>query len=152
MKTANTQLAKKPFHSTRLRTIRIPATDLRMGMYVGKLDRPWTETPFLLQGFVMKNTADIDKMNAYCEYVYVEQSYTPKQDNKPKLRILKTSTQRPGVTHAANALALRRSRRFLASSFTMRLLLLSLLLSHPLQASAEWHHSADSSLNSAQAR
>lgn len=29
----------------------IPVGELRPGMYVAELDRPWLDTPFLFQGF-----------------------------------------------------------------------------------------------------
>jgi len=46
--------------------------DLRPGMYVIELDRPWLETPFLLQGFELKNFTDIKAVTDYCEFVYVD--------------------------------------------------------------------------------
>lgn len=56
--------------------IRLRACDLRPGMYVCELDRPWLETPFLLQGFEVKNAADIDAVSRYCEYVYIDLART----------------------------------------------------------------------------
>ncbi len=41
-------------------------------MYVCRLDRPWSETSYLLQGFHIKSQDDIDRLNDYCEYVYVD--------------------------------------------------------------------------------
>ena len=41
-------------------------------MYVCKLDRPWVETPYLLQGFSIKTQDDIDELIKYCDYVYVD--------------------------------------------------------------------------------
>jgi HD-GYP domain-containing protein (c-di-GMP phosphodiesterase class II) len=41
-------------------------------MYISSLDRPWLETPFLLQGFVVENEQDIDKICEFCDYVYVD--------------------------------------------------------------------------------
>ncbi|HQV09255.1 MAG TPA: DUF3391 domain-containing protein, partial [Thauera sp.] len=29
----------------------ISTRDLKIGMYVVEIDRPWTETPFMMQGF-----------------------------------------------------------------------------------------------------
>jgi hypothetical protein len=34
--------------------------ELRIGMFVSRLDRPWTETPFPLQGFVIRNRAQVE--------------------------------------------------------------------------------------------
>jgi HD-GYP domain-containing protein (c-di-GMP phosphodiesterase class II) len=52
----------------------IPVTGLKIGMNVIELDRPWLETPFILQGFIINSMEDIDELSKYCEYVYIEQS------------------------------------------------------------------------------
>lgn len=46
--------------------------ELDVGMYVSALDKPWAETPFPIQGFVIKSTADISRIKAYCDYVYID--------------------------------------------------------------------------------
>ena len=53
---------------------KVATTELALGMYVARLDRPWLETPFLFQGFPITTSADIDKLKQYCEFVYVDQS------------------------------------------------------------------------------
>lgn len=50
----------------------ISVAGLRIGMFVSELDRPWTETPFLLQGFTIASVQDIEQIREYCDYVYVE--------------------------------------------------------------------------------
>jgi HD-GYP domain-containing protein (c-di-GMP phosphodiesterase class II) len=50
----------------------IPVEELTFGMYVSKLDRPWTETPFVFQGFVLKSEKQIDILKKYCKRVYVD--------------------------------------------------------------------------------
>lgn len=50
-------------------------SDLRVGMYVAKLDRDWLETPFILQGFVLESQEDVDIVAEYCSYVYVDTIY-----------------------------------------------------------------------------
>jgi len=50
----------------------IPVEELTFGMYVSKLDRPWTETPFVFQGFVLKSEKQIDVLKKYCKYVFVD--------------------------------------------------------------------------------
>jgi HD-GYP domain-containing protein (c-di-GMP phosphodiesterase class II) len=52
-------------------TEQVAAEDLVPGMYVAELDRPWLETPFLFQGFQIKNRQEIDELRRYCRYVYV---------------------------------------------------------------------------------
>jgi len=52
--------------------IRIPVTGLRFGMYVAELDRPWTETPFMFQGFVLGTQKQLDALKKYCATVLVD--------------------------------------------------------------------------------
>ncbi len=47
-------------------------TRLTLGMYVSALDRPWLETPYLMQGFHVNTLEDIENLKALCEYVYVD--------------------------------------------------------------------------------
>ena len=50
----------------------IPVEELRLGLYVSKLDRPWTETPFLFQGFVLKTEKQIEILKKFCKHVFVD--------------------------------------------------------------------------------
>jgi len=45
---------------------------LKLEMYVSKLDRPWKQTPFLIQGFFIKNEVEIRLLVKYCDYVYID--------------------------------------------------------------------------------
>jgi HD-GYP domain-containing protein (c-di-GMP phosphodiesterase class II) len=53
--------------------IRVDVTDLKPGMYVCELDRPWLGTPFLLQGFTIDSKQDIETLAQFCSFVYVEE-------------------------------------------------------------------------------
>ncbi|MDX1298916.1 MAG: HD-GYP domain-containing protein [Pseudomonas sp.] len=55
-----------------LTRVRIPVSELALGMHVIELDRPWLETDFLLQGFVIKHRAEIDSLQRQCVFVYIE--------------------------------------------------------------------------------
>jgi HD-GYP domain-containing protein (c-di-GMP phosphodiesterase class II) len=57
-------------------------TDLHIGMYVAALDRPWLETPFLFQGFIIENEADLKLLKEQCEYVYVDEERITRQNPK----------------------------------------------------------------------
>lgn len=48
--------------------------ELEVGMYVARLDRPWIETPFPLQGFYIKDLSEIDSLRRYCREVTVDVS------------------------------------------------------------------------------
>ncbi|MGS2722511.1 HD-GYP domain-containing protein [Porticoccus sp. GXU_MW_L64] len=52
--------------------VQVPVSQLAIGMFVAELDRSWLETPFLLQGFVIRHPAEIRKLSEYCDFVYIE--------------------------------------------------------------------------------
>ena len=52
--------------------IQIKVQDLTLGMYVSGLDRPWSQTPFPLQGFYVRTPKDIENLKAYCAHVYID--------------------------------------------------------------------------------
>ena len=45
---------------------------LKQGMYISSLDRPWLDTPFLIQGFIIKSDDEILLLKKYCEHVYID--------------------------------------------------------------------------------
>jgi len=49
-------------------------TDLRIGMFVADLDRPWVDTPFLLQGFLIEDDEQIAALRSHCEYVIIDRA------------------------------------------------------------------------------
>lgn len=51
---------------------KVPIADLQFGMYVAELDRPWTDTPFTFQGFVLQTPEQLDILNRYCSVVFVD--------------------------------------------------------------------------------
>lgn len=52
----------------------LSAGRLRTGLYVSRLDRPWTESPFLFQGFIIENDEQLRTLRRLCKVVYVEVS------------------------------------------------------------------------------
>lgn len=66
---------------------KMSVADLRIGMYVVELDRPWLETPFLFQGFIISSEEEIDQLAEHCEYVYIDVTQTEvKYSDKDKSR------------------------------------------------------------------
>ena len=45
---------------------------LKVGMYVSKLDRPWRETSFLIQGFFIMYEDEILSLAKQCDYLYID--------------------------------------------------------------------------------
>lgn len=54
--------------------MQVPAGRLRTGLYVSSLDRPWTDTPFAFQGFVIESEEQLQTLRRLCKVVYVEVS------------------------------------------------------------------------------
>jgi HD-GYP domain-containing protein (c-di-GMP phosphodiesterase class II) len=75
--------------------LRITVERLQIGMSVIELDRPWIETPFLLQGFTIGNQGDIRAIQEHCNYVYIDADSMPIQsrENVNKKRVVDTSKQ-----------------------------------------------------------
>ena len=58
-------------------------------MYVSELDRPWLETPFLFQGFYVRNQDEIVALRSHCKTVIVDTRIdddSPAADEHPVLR------------------------------------------------------------------
>lgn len=58
--------------TTAHRHVRILTDEVGFGMYVAALDRPWTDTPFLMQGFVVDSEIELSTLHRYCRYVFVD--------------------------------------------------------------------------------
>ena len=58
--------------ATEIEETRIDATDLRVGMFVCRLDRPWESTPFPLQGIELRTDEDVRTLRDLCAWVYID--------------------------------------------------------------------------------
>jgi HD-GYP domain-containing protein (c-di-GMP phosphodiesterase class II) len=54
----------------------VPVSELRFGMYIAELDRPWTETPFRFQGFLLSTEQQLEALKKYCKSVIVDTEKT----------------------------------------------------------------------------
>ena len=59
--------------------VMVPAAQVEIGMFVAELDRPWIETPFLIQGFEIRNRSQIRTLTNYCRHVYVLKDGVPRK-------------------------------------------------------------------------
>ena len=50
----------------------VPVAELQFGMYVAELDRPWTDTPFRFQGFVLQTPEQLETLKKFCKLVHVD--------------------------------------------------------------------------------
>jgi HD-GYP domain-containing protein (c-di-GMP phosphodiesterase class II) len=70
-------------------------TDLKIGMFVADLDRPWVDTPFLLQGFLIEDDEQIRALMQHCHYVVVDRARSTGDQYQP---IVSASDPSPGTT------------------------------------------------------
>jgi HD-GYP domain-containing protein (c-di-GMP phosphodiesterase class II) len=55
-----------------LKHVEMSVRDLKIGMYVSKLDKPWKESSFLFQGFPIQDQSQINQLRKECLKVIVE--------------------------------------------------------------------------------
>ena len=71
----------------------IPVEELTFGMFVSKLDRPWTETPFVFQGFVLTSEKQLDVLRKYCKKVFID---LEKADESVIARVISENIEKVG--------------------------------------------------------
>lgn len=52
---------------------KVDVADLKPGMYVSRLDRPWLDSPFPFQGLMLENWEQVAEVQDACEYVFVDE-------------------------------------------------------------------------------
>ncbi len=55
-----------------VKQIKIDASEVTIGMFVSGLDRPWTQTPFPLQGFYVRDLEEVNQLKAHCNHLYID--------------------------------------------------------------------------------
>lgn len=66
-----------------LKQAKVGVNDLVLGMFVSGLDRPWTQTPFPLQGFYLRDLEEINQLKRYCRHVYIDVQKGKGPANRP---------------------------------------------------------------------
>ncbi|HEX7812787.1 MAG TPA: HD domain-containing phosphohydrolase [Burkholderiales bacterium] len=59
--------------------------DLKPGMFVSELDRPWVDTPYMLQGRLIRSEKDVEQMAQFCEHVFIDE-LRGQENDQPKGR------------------------------------------------------------------
>ncbi len=58
--------------SVGVKQIKVDVAEVRIGMYVSGLDRPWGQTPFPIQGFYVRDLDEIKQLKTHCNHVYID--------------------------------------------------------------------------------
>src|SRR5690606_11365338 len=60
---------------------KVAVAELEFGMYVAELDRPWVDSPFLFQGFVIESEQELATLRELCRHVYIHASRVRDDDD-----------------------------------------------------------------------
>jgi HD-GYP domain-containing protein (c-di-GMP phosphodiesterase class II) len=55
-----------------VKQVKIDVAEITIGMFVSGLDRPWTQTPFPIQGFYVHDLDQIKQLKTHCNHVYID--------------------------------------------------------------------------------
>jgi len=88
-----------------IKQVKIDANELTVGMFVSGLDRPWTQTPFPLQGFYIRDLDEIKELKVHCNFVYID---VAKGTAPVKTNLRKLTARSSGGRKAARAPKLTR--------------------------------------------
>jgi len=55
-----------------VKQIKVEVNEVTVGMFISRLDRPWTQTPFPLQGFYVRDAEEIKQLKSHCKHVYID--------------------------------------------------------------------------------
>src|SRR3954468_12464712 len=72
----------------------VPVEQLQFGMFVAALDRPWTDTPFMFQGFHLRTDQQLAALRKLCLRVTIdiERSEAPEPRAAPSFPIRGSTT------------------------------------------------------------
>lgn len=78
---------------------KIEIAQLELGMYICDIDRPWSETNFLFQGFPLLSDEDIELVQKNCQFVFIDESRRVhiqlKRQHTPLFSSKQPETRRP---------------------------------------------------------
>ena len=80
-----------------VKQVKVEVNELTVGMFVSGLDRPWTQTPFPLQGFYIRDIDEIKELKHHCQHVYIDvvKGASPIRSNLKTLRTGATTRLAP---------------------------------------------------------
>jgi putative nucleotidyltransferase with HDIG domain len=61
----------------------VSTQELKLGMFVAELDRPWLETPFLVQGFLLDDDEQLATLRALCRFVTIDRARSIGEEYRP---------------------------------------------------------------------
>lgn len=71
-----------------LERIKVDVYDLKVGLFVSALDRPWSQTSFPLQGFQIRSSRELTALKAVCQYVYIDSEKSQFENEEARKKLL----------------------------------------------------------------
>ena len=65
-----------------MEAVRVESGQLRKGMFISELDRPWMGTPFMFQGFRVDTDTELSQLRDLCDFVYVDRNRSETADGE----------------------------------------------------------------------
>ena len=81
-----------------MKQVRVDVNELTIGMFVSGLDRPWTQTPFPLQGFYIRDLDEIKSLKVHCNHVFIDVIKGPPPQSVTKLKTIQKKAVDPAVS------------------------------------------------------
>ncbi len=98
-----------------IKQVKVDVNELIIGMYVSGLDRPWSQTPFPLQGFFIRQPDEIDQLRLYCKYVLIDV-----QRGKQPVAVKHATLEKKAGGAAADAAETRQRQQITAAPLKLR--------------------------------
>lgn len=95
--------------------IKVDVEQVRIGMYIAALDRPWLESPFLFQGFIVETEDDLDTLRSHCNYVFIDD--VKSRDSDEVRRLIETVSASSEKSRPQDGQMLERVQQGSAESF-----------------------------------
>ena len=91
-----------------VKEVQISIDGLREGMFVSRLDKPWRETPFLLEGMKIQGVEEIEQLRKHCTYVFVDVDLGHTPDPRYSIMPPKAPKQKTEVSNTTSTEAEKR--------------------------------------------
>ncbi|MCK7495794.1 MAG: DUF1501 domain-containing protein [Comamonadaceae bacterium] len=80
---------------------KVAARDLQIGMFVADLDRPWIDTPFPLQGFLIEDRLQITQIGQHRQWVLIDRARSTGEAFRPAAPVEVAARLSPSVPEPA---------------------------------------------------
>ena len=55
-----------------IKQVKVEVHQVKVGMFISRLDRSWAQTPFPIQGFYIRDAEEIKQLKTHCNFVFID--------------------------------------------------------------------------------